>query len=195
MNIKHDRDQAGAKTMQSIRGIEKDMGVNYSALKKIRTELISLTANRHLYPAEDFPLDPTGGDVIYRLSEDNDHRFGLYGSVGSEGKSVSPHNHSTWAVIVGVYGDEVNQFYQCTSGGKEPGPATLEQTGSFTVRHGNGVVFMPDDIHSIQTDDEVATLHLHAYGLALDHLRERLMFDTAACTCARMPLMREFKSA
>jgi predicted metal-dependent enzyme (double-stranded beta helix superfamily) len=124
MNIKQARDQAVAKTMQSIRGIEKDMGVNYPALKQIRTELISLTADQNLFPAEDFPLDPTGGDVIYRLSEDNDHRFALYGSVGSEGKSVSPHNHSTWAVIVGVFGDEVNQFYQCTSGGKEPGPAT-----------------------------------------------------------------------
>ena len=135
MNIKQARDQAVAKTMQSIRSIEKDMGVNYPALKEIRTELISLTADQNLFPAEDFPLDPTGGDVVYRLSEDNDHRFALYGSVGSEGKSVSPHNHSTWAVIVGVYGDEVNQFYQCTSGGKEPGPATLEQTGSFTVHH------------------------------------------------------------
>jgi len=171
------------------------MGVNYPALKQIRTELISLTADQNLFPAEDFPIDPTGGDVVYRLSEDNDHRFALYGSVGSEGKSVPPHNHSTWAVIVGVYGDEVNQFYQCTSGGKEPGPATLEQTGSFTVRHGNGVVFMPDDIHAIQTDDEVPTLHLHAYGLALDQLSDRLMFDTAAGTCARMPLMRGFISA
>mgnify|MGYP007011245072 CR=1 FL=1 len=88
MNIKQARDQAVAKTMQSIRGIEKDMGVNYPALKQIRTELISLTADQNLFPAEDFPLDPTGGDVIYRLSEDNDHRFALYGSVGSEGKSA-----------------------------------------------------------------------------------------------------------
>ena len=195
MNIKQTRDQAVAQTMQSIRDIEKEMGVNYPALKRMRTEMISLTANRELFPPEDFPLDPTGRDVIYCLSEDNDHRFTLYGSVGGEGKSVSPHNHTTWAVIVGVYGDEVNQFYQCTSGGKGPGPATLEQTGSFTVCHGNGVVFMPDDIHAIQTDDAVPTLHLHVYGLALDQLSDRLMFDTAAGTCARMPLMRGFISA
>ena len=38
MNIKQARDQAVAKTMQSIRGIEKDMGGNYSALTQIRTE-------------------------------------------------------------------------------------------------------------------------------------------------------------
>jgi len=54
-------------------------------------------------------------------------------------------------------------------------------------------VFMPDDIHAIQTDDAVPTLHLHVYGLALDQLSDRLMFDTAAGTCARMPLTRGIK--
>ena len=90
MNIKQARAQAVAKTMQSIRGIEKDMGVNYPALKEIRTELISLTANRHLFPAEDFPLDPTGGDVIYRLSEDNDHRFALMDRLAVKASQCHP---------------------------------------------------------------------------------------------------------
>ena len=61
MNIKQTRDQAVAETMQSIRGIEKEMGVNYPALKQIRTELVSLTAYQNLFPTKVFPLDPPVG--------------------------------------------------------------------------------------------------------------------------------------
>ncbi|GIT49543.1 MAG: hypothetical protein Ct9H300mP14_14710 [Gammaproteobacteria bacterium] len=62
---------------------------------------------------------------------------------------------------------------------QKEGYAELEETGSFVVRHGNGVVFLPDDIHAISTDDSEPTVHLHMYGLVLDHLHERLVFDQA----------------
>ena len=62
MNIKQTRDQAVAETMQSIRGIEKEMGVNYPALKQIRTELISLTADQNLFPPKVFPPNQPAGE-------------------------------------------------------------------------------------------------------------------------------------
>ena len=180
--------QAVSNAVGRIRKIEKEMGAKYDGLEKIRDELVDLTRDKSLFPRDHFPLSASGESAIYRLSEDEDHRFALYGSVGAAGKSVPPHNHTTWAVVVGVHGDELNRFYEQISGQAKPGYALLEETGRFIVQHGNGVFFMPNDVHSISTDDTGPTLHLHMYGLALDDLDKRLVFDQKAQKADFMPL-------
>ena len=194
MMISEKREQAASEAVGRIRQIEQDQGVNYEGLKAIRDELIHLTRDTSLFPREHFPLTESGDSAVYRLSEDDDHRFALYGSVGAPGKSVPPHNHTTWAVIVGVYGDELNRFFERTDDSTEAGHATLDETGQFVVRHGNGVVFLPDDIHAISTNDAQPTLHLHMYGLALDHLYDRLVFDPAAETVDTMTIRVDIRS-
>ena len=186
MTIIEQRNQAVAETVDRVRLIEQQHGVNYEALGKIRNELIELTRDKELFPRSSFPINDDGGSAVYRISEDSDHRYALYASVGAAGKSVPPHNHTTWAVIVGVYGDELNRFYERTDDSSKEGYAELKETGSFVVQHGNGVVFLPDDIHAISTDDSEPTVHLHMYGLALDHLHERLVFDQAGKTVKTM---------
>ena len=188
MTIIEQRDQAVAATVDRGRLIEQQHGVNYDTLGKIRDELIDLTRNKEMFPRSSFPITEDGGSAVYRISEDSDHRYALYASVGAAGKSVPPHNHTTWAVIVGVYGDELNRFYERTDDASKEGYAELKETGSFVVQHGNGVVFLPDDIHAISTDDSEPTVHLHMYGLALDHLHERLVFDQVGKTVNTMSI-------
>ena len=195
MDIKRARDTAIADTITRIRVIEQDGPINYGSLKAIRTELIALADDKSLFPRDQFPLAGTGESAIYRLSEDVDHRFALYGSTGAAGKSVPPHNHTTWAVIVGVHGDELNRFYERLDDGSVEGQGRVGETGKFTVSHGNGVVLLPEDIHAISTDDAESTLHLHMYGLALDQLHERLVFNTADDTVRQMALTTQFLSA
>ena len=107
---------------------------------------------------------------------------------------MPPHNHTTWAVIVGVYGDELNRFYERTDDSSKEGYAELKETGSFVVQHGNGVVFLPDDIHAISTDDSETTVNLHMYGLALDHLHERLVFNQAGKTVKTMSIRADIQT-
>ena len=194
MIIIEQRDQAVTETVGRVRLIEQQHGVNYDALGKIRDELIDLTRNKEMFPRSSFPITEDGGSAVYRISEDSDHRYALYASVGAVGKSVPPHNHTTWAVIVGVYGDELNRFYQRTDDASTEGYAELEETGSSVVRHGNGVVFLPDDIHAISTDDSEPTVHLHMYGLALDYLHERLVFDQAGKTVKTMSIRTDIQT-
>jgi len=194
MTIIEQRNQAVAETVDRVRLIEQQHGVNYEALDKIRNELIQLTRDKELFPRSSFPINDDGGSAVYRISEDSDHRYALYASVGAAGKSVPPHNHTTWAVIVGVYGDELNRFYERTDDASKEGYAELEETGSFVVRHGNGVVFLPDDIHAISTDDSEPTVHLHMYGLALDHLHERLVFDQVGKTVNTMSIRADIQT-
>ena len=194
MTIIEQRNQAVVEAVDRVRLIEQQNGVNYEALGNIRNELIELTQDKELFPRSSFPITDDGGSAVYRISEDSDHRYALYASVGAAGKSVPPHNHTTWAVIVGVYGDEMNRFYERTDDASKEGYAELEETGSFVVRHGNGVVFLPDDIHAISTDDSEPTVHLHMYGLALDHLHERLVFDQAGKTVKTMSIRADIQT-
>ena len=194
MTIIEQRDQAVAETVDRVRLIEQQHGVNYDTLGKIRDELIDLTRNKEMFPRSSFPITEDGGSAVYRISEDSDHRYALYASVGAAGKSVPPHNHTTWAVIVGVYGDELNRFYERTDDASKEGYAELKETGSFVVQHGNGVVFLPDDIHAISTDDSEPTVHLHMYGLALDHLHERLVFDQVGKTVNTMSIRADIQT-
>jgi predicted metal-dependent enzyme (double-stranded beta helix superfamily) len=173
------RQAAVTETVERIRTVEQERGVTREALAEIRELLKGLAARQELFPLEDFPIvrDERGQDPIYLLTEDDDKRFALYLSCSKGAKKVPPHNHTTWAVIVGVTGDEENYFYERTDDGGAPGRGTLRQVGHETVRPGTGVCMLPEDIHHIETHGDAQTMHLHMYGLALDQLHERVRYN------------------
>ena len=179
MNVREQRQASVAASVGRSRQIDTSQGVTRDSLEGIKRELLELADHIELFPIEDFPPSDgdNGFDVLYRLSEDADHRFALYASTGTPGKSVPPHNHTTWAVIVGLHGDEHNVFYERDDDGATPGMGTLRETGGVTLNHGDGAAMMPDDIHSIHITDSAPTVHLHIYGLALEQLHERVMYD------------------
>jgi rhodanese-related sulfurtransferase len=113
---------------------------------------------------------------IYRLSEDADRRFALYASAGRPGKSQPPHNHTTWAAIAGVHGEEHNVFYARVDDRTVPGRGTLRRTGERVVRRGGSCAFLPDDFHTIEVTGDVPSLHLHMYGRSLEDLPGRIAF-------------------
>jgi predicted metal-dependent enzyme (double-stranded beta helix superfamily) len=157
-----------AAAVAEIRDIERRDGVNRVSLDKIKARLIKLAARDELFTAEDFPPPEPGGkrhSCLYRLSEDADHRFALYASSARGGHGTPAHNHTTWAVIVGVSGEELNRFYdRAVEGG-------VREKGSAVVRQGTGVAFMPEDLHSIHI--EAPLINFHMYGLGLEQLHRR----------------------
>lgn len=189
MSVRDQRQAAIAASVGRIREIENGRGVTRRALEAIKRELLGLADRVELFPIGDFPPsdDDRGFDALYRLSEDADHRFALYASTGSPGKSVPPHNHTTWAVIVGLHGNEQNVFYERTDDGATDGEGTLRETGGVTVNHGAGTAMMPDDIHSIHITDSARTVHLHMYGLGLEQLHSRVMYNRDAGTYKVFP--------
>lgn len=195
MTIGEERNQAVARTIDGIREVTENRSVSLQTLAAVKGLLHDL-AEPERFPLADFPVtEADGTGVIYRLSEDADHRYALYASVSAPGKNVAPHDHTTWAVIVGVHGDELNRFYRRTDDGPVPGDARLEETGTFSVTPGTGVILMPDHIHSIHVTGEGNTVHLHMYGLALEQLSKRVVFDTAAGTCQYFSAKQNIKAA
>lgn len=161
------RTAAIADAMDDIRAIENDLGVTRAGVEAIRDRLIELSALRQLFPLDDFPspdADATVSSYLYRLSQDADDRFALYAQSSRGGVAAPPHNHTTWAVVVGHEGNELNRFYERTADG-------VHETHHHLVEAGTGVAMLPDDLHSIHLDGRA--LNFHCYGLALERLDER----------------------
>lgn len=178
------RAAAISATIERIRGIERTQGVTRAALDAIKAEMLALAAQESLFPSAEFPPPPKGekGSRRYLLQEDPDHRFALYMNALNPGNSTKPHNHTTWAVVVAVEGQELNRVYRRTDNASIPGKATLVEDKQIMVEPGTGIALMPDDIHSIHTTGSRPTRHLHMYGLALEKLDGRLGFDVEAGT-------------
>ena len=175
-SIAQRRSEAVSQAIAEIRQIEARRGVSRRALSAIKEVLVDLAAKRELFSENDFP-SATGEPLLYLLSEDDDHRFALYLSTGLPGRSSPPHDHTTWAVIVGIDGEEENRIYERLDEGSEPGRGQVKVKNKFVVKKGTGICFMPDDVHSIHVVSDVPTRNFHMYGMSVEHLPERVKFD------------------
>jgi predicted metal-dependent enzyme (double-stranded beta helix superfamily) len=182
MNMTVERDQAVAETVAAVRDIESEQGVTTESLDAIRAALIALANRRELFADEDFPPRDAETGKLYTLSQDEDLRFALYLNSSACNLETPPHDHTTWAVVVGIHGDELNRFYRRADDGSAAGKGEVEQVESFNITAGTGVTMMPSDIHSIHQEGPSLNLHLHMYGRALTELTERVQYDTDAGT-------------
>jgi predicted metal-dependent enzyme (double-stranded beta helix superfamily) len=75
-----------------------------------------------------------------------------------------PHEHQTWAVIVGIAGRELNRAY-------EPGPSgKLNPWFERLVGPRDLLILDATAIHSTAVAGSEPTFHLHVYGQALERL-------------------------
>ena len=172
------RQMAVADSMQKVRYIIINQGVNSAALEKVKEALLALAAQTELFGPADYPT-PTAKEYgkVYLLSDDDDGSFSLY-LVSSYPVGPSPiHDHGTWAVIAGLAGEEENTVYKRLDDGQQPGRAKLEIDYKTTLSQGDAIALMPDDIHHIVTTSEEPTRHFHLYGKGFIQQTDRLEFN------------------
>jgi len=177
------------KTVADVRAIEREHGVTRESLEKIKRRLTQLAARQDLFTASDFPPPQPGSkrnSCLYRVAEDSDHRFALYVNSSDGNYGTPAHNHTTWAVIVGVSGEELNRFYDRTGDGPR-------EKGSAVVKQGTGVAFMPDDYHSIHINAPL--INFHMYGLALEQLARREYYQADERTWKVFPAHSDIREA
>ena len=171
------RAAAVADAMEDIAKIDahgrEHGGIDRAGIARIKERLLELAALEHLFPAEDFP-PPVGerGSFNYRLAQGDDGTLALYVQSVGEGTSAPPHEHLTWAVIVGLRGQELNRFYDCCAGEGEPHVEREE-----VVERGTGVTMLGHDVHSIHIDG--ASTNFHCYGLAMENMTGRRYWNAA----------------
>ena len=66
------------------------------------------------------------------------------------------------------------------------GASTACTSKEKTLKRGDVIAFLPDDFHHIETPvDSGNALHLHFYGLSLEHLPGRITVDLKTGTAKR----------
>lgn len=153
--------------------------VTREQLAEVATLLEALGRRRELFPAEAFALVPGRPNAIYRLAEDLDGGHALYLSLGAPGKAQPPHDHTTWAIIAGVQGNERNEVY-ARERSADPLRDVLSHVQRVDVQPGSSIVLGPADVHTIELVGDEPGAHLHFYGLALDRLHGRVVFESTA---------------
>ena len=188
MSTKEQRQEAIGAALTEIREIDRTEGISETSLEKIKDVLLSLAQRKDLFSEADYPPpEQEGTSNFFGLSVDDDDRYALYLSVGRKGRETPPHNHTTWAVIVGMSGEEENRIYERIDGHREEGRAELRFKDSYVLRAADGLAYMPDAIHSIHVISDEPTRHFHMYGKALAALPDRMQFDTEAGTYKHFP--------
>lgn len=182
MSLAQQRDRAVHQTLVAIRAIAAQDGITHASLARIADRLQELAAQEALFPLEAFP-PPAAGDADassrYLLHAEPDQTFALYLNSINPGKTTPPHNHTTWAVIVALEGQELNRVYTRTDDGRDPERATLALSREVVVQPGTPITFLDDDIHSIHVVGNAPTRHFHLYGRALETLTGRVGYDLA----------------
>jgi predicted metal-dependent enzyme (double-stranded beta helix superfamily) len=122
--------------------------------------------------------DPEQGFGFQLLHEEPDHSLAVGALSWLPGRGTPPHNHGTWAVVVGVEGDEVNIFYKREDDGSRPGHAELKELSTKTFAPGRALAMPPHIIHAVRNDSDKLSVSLHVYGRNIN-FTGRSKFDPA----------------
>jgi len=184
-SVSEQRNSAVTALLDDVRSLAEPVKVSPENLTKIKDMLVNIADKKEYWCEDEFPA-PTDGKVQtrYLISQDDDDSYALYLNVMHTGKVAPPHNHTTWACIGAVEGEEYNYRYEPeVEGPLIPGERVIHQTETVVVEPGRGIGLLADDIHSIAIHEGTSTRHLHLYGRGLETLEKRLMWDKDLKSC------------
>lgn len=191
MSLAQERQARIETTIDQIRKLVDGTDPSLAVLEEVKTELLMLAKSEHLFSLDDFPPpDPENklNSCLYRLSEDDDHQFALYANVANGSVNAPPHDHTTWAVIVGVLGKEKNKFYKKSAQGADVEAEKM-------VEAGTGITLLSDDIHSIHIEEGDPVLNFHMYGRALEQLPGRNYWSASQNEWRTFPAHTDIREA
>ncbi|PON16831.1 hypothetical protein C2W62_16410 [Candidatus Entotheonella serta] len=108
-----------------------------------------------------------GEALLYELAVSSQSGPSLYLVSDGVGVSTPPHEHQTWAIIVGIQGEEYNVLYRADDTREKK----VSKIAERRVGPGDVFVMEPHDIHAIDdTRGRHPTYHVHLYGCPLASL-------------------------
>lgn len=123
-----------------------------------------------------YEADPDLGFGTTLLHAEADNSLFLVVDSWLPGRGVRPHDHGTWAIVVGVTGTERNVFWRREDDGSVPGHARLSPVRDVQIGPGDGVAMASGEIHSVTNETRETTLSFHVYGRHLNYTG-RSQFD------------------
>ncbi len=130
--------------------------------------------------------DEETGFSAFLLHEEKDHSLAVFAASWTPGMGVGPHDHGTWAVVVGVEGVERNIRYKRLDDRSNPDYVELEVKEESEAGPGDLVCIKNGGIHAVRNNSDKVTISLHTYGTHINHTI-RSQYDVEARTA------KEFK--
>ena len=108
--------------------------------------------------------DPEQGFSPHLLHEEANHDLAVFLISWLPNRGTTPHNHKTWAVVVGMEGCEQEVNYDRLDNGGKPGFADLKRSGAQVMKAGDVARCYPEHIHSVWNVGKEISMSLHTYG-------------------------------
>ena len=113
--------------------------------------------------------DAGQGFGVRLLHEEPDHDLAIFLIAWLPNRGTTPHNHKTWAVVVGLEGQEQETNYDRLDDGTTPGYADLKHSGERVMGAGDIARCFPEHIHSVWNVGKSVSMSLHTYGRHINY--------------------------
>jgi len=113
--------------------------------------------------------DPEQGFGVHLLHEEPNHDLAVFVLSWLPNRGTTPHNHKTWAVVVGMEGQEEEVNYDRLDDGSKRGYADLKRAGAQVMAVGDVARCYPEHIHSVWNVGTGVSMSLHTYGRHINY--------------------------
>lgn len=154
------------RDMKAIVAEESDEGAIVERVKPLAQRL---AAQPDWLDSGEIRYNEAQGFGIRLLHQEENHDLAVFLFSWLPDRGTLPHNHKTWAVVVGIDGEEQEVQFRRLDDGGTPGHAKLERTGDWTLTAGAVTTCLPDDVHSVWNTGSQVSLSLHTYGRHINY--------------------------
>jgi predicted metal-dependent enzyme (double-stranded beta helix superfamily) len=113
--------------------------------------------------------DEEQGFGVHMLHEEPNHDLAVFLISWLPNRGTTPHNHKTWAVVVGMEGQEQEVSYDRLDDGSKPGFADLKRSNAQVMTTGEVALCYPEHIHSVRNVGKDISMSLHTYGRHINY--------------------------
>jgi len=113
--------------------------------------------------------DMEQGFGVHLLHEEPNHDLAVFVLSWLPDRGTTPHNHKTWAVVVGMEGHEQEINYDRLDDGAKRGYAELKRGGEHVMTAGDVACCYPEHIHSVWNVGKDVSMSLHTYGRHINY--------------------------
>lgn len=106
---------------------------------------------------------------MHLLHEEPNHDLAVFVLSWLPDRGTTPHNHKTWAVVVGMEGQEQEVSYDRLDDGSRRGFADLKRGGEHVMTAGDIALCYPEHIHSVRNVGKDISISLHTYGRHINY--------------------------
>ena len=113
--------------------------------------------------------DAEQGFGVHMLHEEPNHDLAVFLVSWLPNRGTTPHNHKTWAVVVGIEGQEQEINYDRLDDGAMLGYADLRRRGEQVMAAGDVARCYPEHMHHVRNVGKDISMSLHTYGRHINY--------------------------